>query len=130
MATIKSVGFQNPKPMRVDGTAVHIYDKAVLPAVADVAEFVIPAGFELMRLDVRGPGAMTFAAGIRPVRTDSTIAVNPTFFANAGQAFTAGQKTVTVPALRWDEDVVLTLTTAAAAGTVDVVMDGNAVGAR
>lgn len=131
MAIIKARGFLNPKSMRVDGTAIHLYDQAVLPAIADVGEYMIPAGLEIMRLDVRSTaGTMTFSAGVRPLRSDSLIATNATFFAAAGQAFTAGQKLVPVAAVKFDEDVVLTITTAVAAGTVDVVIDGNAVGAR
>ncbi len=131
MATIKAKGFLNPKSMRVDGTAIHIYDQAVLPAIADVGEFMIPAGLELTNIDVRSTaGTMTFSAGVRPFKSDSTLATNATFFAAAGQAFTAGRKEIPVAAVKFDEDVVLTITTAVAAGTVDVVLDGNAVGAR
>lgn len=131
MATIKAQGALNPKSMRVDGTAIHIYDKAVLPSIGDVGEFAIPAGLEIMQLDVRSSaGTMTFSAGVRPVRSDSLIATNATFFAAAGQAFTGGNKLVPVAAVKFDEDVILTITTAVAAGTVEVVLNGNAVGAK
>jgi hypothetical protein len=131
MATIKAQGALNPKSMRVDGTAIHIYDKAVLPGIGDVAEFAIPAGLEIMQLDVRSTaGTMTFSAGVRPARSDSLIATNATFFAVAGQAFTANNKLVPVAAVKYDEETFLTITTAVAAGTVEVVINGNAVGAK
>jgi hypothetical protein len=131
MATIKAIGALNPKSMRVDGTAIHIYDKATAATIGDVLEFAIPSGLEIMRLDVRGAAAtMTFSAGIRPARSDSTLATNATFFAAAGQAFTAGNKLVPVAAVKFDEDTILTITTAVAAGLVEVVIDGNAVGAK
>lgn len=130
MATIKARGFNNPKSMRVDGTGANVYDQAVLPAIADVGEFLIPAGLELINLDVRSTaGTMTFSAGVRPVRSDSLIATNATFFAAAGQAFTNNRREIPVAAVKFNEDVVLTITTAVAAGTVDVVLQGNAVGA-
>ena len=131
MATIKAIGALNPKSMRVDGTAIHIYDKATALAIGDVLEYAVPAGLEIIRLDVRSPAAtMTFSAGVRPARADSTIATNPTLFAAAGQAFAANNKLVPVAAVKFDEDVFLTITTAVAAGVVDVVIDGNAVGAK
>ena len=131
MAVIKAIGANSPKSMRVDGTAIHIFDRAVALAIGDVLEFAVPAGLEIMRLDVRSAAAtMTFAAGVRPVRADSLIAANTTFFAAAGQAFASSNKLVPVAAVKFDEDVILTITTAVAAGTVDLVIDGNAVGAR
>lgn len=131
MATLKALGALNPKSMRVDGTAIHIYDKATALAIGDVLEFAVPAGLEIMQLDVRGAaGTMTFSAGVRPARSDSLIATNATLFAVAGQAFTAGNKLVPVAAVKFDEDVFLTITTAVAAGLVEVVINGNAVGAR
>lgn len=130
MATIKAQGALNPKSMRVDGTAIHIYDKAVLPAIGDVAEFAVPAGLEIMQLDVRSSaGTMTFSAGVRAAKADSTIATNATYFAAGGQAFTGGNKLVPVAAVKFNEDVFLTITTAVAAGTVELVINGNAVGA-
>lgn len=129
MAIIKAQGSLNPKSMRVDGTAIHIFDRAVLPTIGDVAEYLIPAGLEVMQLDVRTTaGTMTFSAGVRPARSDSTIATNATFFAAAGQTFTTLNKLVPVAAVKFDEDVYLTIATAVAAGTVDVVLNGNAVG--
>lgn len=131
MATIKATGFLNPKSMRVDGTAIHIFDSATATTIGDVLEYAIPAGLEIMQLDVRGTGAtMTFSAGVRPVRSDSTIATNATRFAAAGQTFTAGNKLVPVAAVKYSEPMVLTITTAVAVGTVDVVINGNAVGAN
>lgn len=131
MATIKAVGALNPKSMRVDGSAAFIFDSAVLPTIGDVAEFLVPAGLEIMSLDVRGTaGTMTFSAGVRAADPASAIATNATFFAAGGQAFTAGQKLVPVAAVKFNEDVYLTITTAVAAGTVSVVIAGNAVGPK
>ena len=131
MATIQAVGAQNPKTMRVDGTAIHIYDKATAAAIGDVLEFAIPAGLEIMQLDVRSPaGTMTFSAGFRPARSDSALVANAALFAAGGQAFTAGNKLVPVAAVKFDEETFLTITTAVAAGLVEVVLNGNAVGAR
>lgn len=131
MPTFQATGAQNPKSMRVDGTAVHIFDRAVAPAIGDVLEYAIPAGLEIMQLDVRSAaGTMTFSAGFRPARTDTTLVANATLFAAAGQAFTGGNKLVPVAAVKFDEPVWLVITTAVAAGTVDVCINGNAVGAK
>lgn len=130
MATIKAIGFLNPKSMRVDGTAIHIYDRATAATIGDVLEFAIPAGLEIMQFDVRGPAAMTFSVGLRPVRADSTLPTNPAYFAPGGQTLTGGNKLMPVFPVKFDEDTVLTITTAVAAGAVDVVINGNAVGAK
>jgi hypothetical protein len=117
--------------MRVDGSAVFIFDRATAAAIGDVLEYAIPAGLEIMSLDVRGAaGTMTFSAGVRPANSGSSIATNPILFAAAGQAFTNGQKLVPVAGVKFDEDVFLTITTAVAAGQVDVVIAGNANGPR
>ena len=131
MPIFRSIGIASPKSMRVDGSAIHIFDRATAQTTSDVLEFAVPAGLEIMRLDVRSTaGTMTFSVGVRPARADSAIVANPTLFAAAGQAFTNGNRIIPVAAVKYDEDVVLTITTAVAAGTVDLVIDGNAVGAR
>ena len=131
MATIKAVSFTAPKMMRVDGTAVFIYDKATAVAAGDVLEYFIPAGLELMNIDLRSAaGTMTFSAGIRPAKATSTIVTDPVAFGAAGQGFTLGRRELQVAALKFDEDTVLTVTTAVAGGQVDVVLFGNQVGVK
>ena len=131
MAIIKAVSFTVPKSMRVDGTAVFIYDKATAPTIGDVLEFLIPGGLEVINLDFRSAaGTMTFSVGIRPVKPDSLIVANTTFFAAGGQAFTGARREIPIVPTKFDEDVVLTVTTAVAAGQVDLVLFGNQVGVK
>jgi hypothetical protein len=129
MAIIKAVGFLSPKSMRNDGTGANVYDKATALAIGDVLEYMIPGGLETTNISLRSASStMTFSVGIRPFKPESILVANPTYFAAAGQALTNGRRDVAVAAVKFDEDVVLTVTTAVAAGQVDVVLSGNANG--
>ena len=108
MASLKGQKANSPQPMRVDGTAVAIIDKAVFglpatavgalgtPAATDTIDFAIPAGAEVSALafqldDMDTAATFVFGVGYRARNAADAAALptNATYFAAAGQ--TTGQ---------------------------------------
>ena len=102
MASFKGQKANNAAPMRVDGTAAYVIDKAVLgaspglgtPVATDTIDFRISAGSILTELafqldDCDTGSAFVFGVGYRAVDTNSSLTPSSTYFAAAGQ--TTGQ---------------------------------------
>lgn len=128
MASKKGQKANFPAPMRVDGTAVCIVDKAVFglpatspgalgtPTAADTIDFRIPAGAQVTGLafqldDCDTGAAFVFGVGYRAVDTSSALAANATYFAAAGQTTgqAGGRLTCAFKPITFQEDVFIQL---------------------
>lgn len=144
MATIRSDKSLEPKQMPVDGRAIVINDSATIsanPVATDNVKFRIPAGFDLSVLrfrvtDMDSSTGLAGSIGYAPVRSDSSLAANTTYFQAAGAL---GQAAALIdcnfPPITFQEDVDITITwtvtaTGFAAGTIGMTAIGNAKGPR
>lgn len=126
MASLKGQKANSPQPMRVDGTAVAIIDKAVFglpatspgalgtPASADTIDFRVPGGSQVSALafqldDMDTGAAFVFGVGYRPVDTSSTLTPSSTYFAAAGQTTgqAGGRLTCAFKPITFQEDVFI-----------------------
>jgi len=147
MASIKAVGFNAPKFMPVDGCAAAYIDKVSLtanPTAGDTLDFLIPAGAEVYGvsiqgddLDTNGTPTFAFSVGYRPFKSDSSLSPNATYFAATGQTTlrTGGRLLCAFKPIKFEEDVILSLTvgTAAAtfaAGEVIAIVEANTPGPK
>lgn len=118
-----------PAFMPVDGRGMFIVDSlavAAAPVVADVYNFLIPAGMEVDivqiqadDIDASATPTIVFRAGYRPATTGSGLAANDAYFAAAGQtlAQAGGRLNCAFKPIKFEEDVYLTITVNAAAAT-------------
>jgi hypothetical protein len=112
--------------MRVDGTAVAIFDKIVFgaspgvgtPVAADTVDFFVPAGAEVYGLafqmdDSDSGAALVFGVGYRAVdpANATVLPTNNTYFAAAGQttAQAGGRLTCAFKPIKFEVDAYIQL---------------------
>lgn len=147
MASLKSLKFNQPKPMNVDGRAVLFSDTYALaanPTAADTIDFHLPAGAELHELKFDFPDLDTnvspvfaWKAGYRKANDADSLTPVDNYFATTGQ--TTGQSTGAyqcrfVP-IKFDVDVIIGITVEVAsatfaAGTIRMNAAYNCIGPK
>lgn len=136
MASFKGQKANNAAPMRVDGTAAYVIDKAVLgaypglgtPVATDTIDFRISAGSILTELafqldDCDTGSAFVFGVGYRAVDTNSSLTPSSTYFAAAGQTTGqgGGRLTCAFKPIKFEEDVYVQMVV----GTGPAGISGN-----
>ena len=146
MASNKSAAFSSPKFMAGDGCGTNYVDKVVLgaaPAVNDTLEFAIPAGAQVVSIEIESDDLdsnatplLTFKAGYKSTAAEPQLATNDSYFGTGltiGRA--AGRTILSFKPITFDEPVALVLTVTAAAatfaaGSVTAIAGANCVGIR
>lgn len=147
MASLKSLKYNQPKMMTVDGRAVFINDSRALaanPTAADTIDFHLPAGVEVNTLrfhstDLDSNATPTLASkiGYRKANEADTLTADDDYFAPTGTVLgqAAGITECRFPPIKFDVDVIISITVEVAAatfaaGTIYMVAGCNCIGPK